>query len=148
MNLPPRWLLVSAAVLSLGAVSPVLAHSPFQVAQSTLTSPSSQWRVGDTVEAEWKGHWYKAKVIAVDGVKTQIHYLNYGKQWDEWVTSDRLRKAPSGFSVNEQVEIEWKGSWYPGVILKTDGDRYFIHYDNYDDSWNEWVTLKRLRSPQ
>ena len=47
--------------------------------------------------------------------------------------------------VNEAVEIQSTGSWYPGKILKVDGDKYFITYDGWDESWNEWVTIERLR---
>jgi hypothetical protein len=47
--------------------------------------------------------------------------------------------------VNEAVEIQSTGGWYPGKILKVDGDKYFITYDGWDESWNEWVTIERLR---
>jgi hypothetical protein len=50
-----------------------------------------------------------------------------------------------GQKVNEAVEIQSTGSWYPGKILKVDGDKYFITYDGWDESWNEWVTIDRLR---
>lgn len=47
--------------------------------------------------------------------------------------------------VNEAVEIESTGGWYPGKILKVDGDKYFVTYDGWDESWNEWVGKDRLR---
>jgi len=47
--------------------------------------------------------------------------------------------------VNEKVEIQHSGAWYPGKILKTEGDKYFVSYDGWDDSWNEWVTIENLR---
>lgn len=47
--------------------------------------------------------------------------------------------------VNDAVEIESNGSWYPGKILKVDGDKYFVTYDGWSDSWDEWVTVARLR---
>lgn len=47
--------------------------------------------------------------------------------------------------VNEAVEIESSGSWYPGKILKVDGDKFFVTYDGWSDSWDEWVTVDRLR---
>jgi len=47
--------------------------------------------------------------------------------------------------VNKKVEVEWNGAWYPAVILKTEGEKYFIHYDGYENSWDEWVDIKRIR---
>ena len=47
--------------------------------------------------------------------------------------------------VNEVVEIESAGAWYPGKILKTEGDKFFITYEGWSDSFDEWVTVDRLR---
>jgi hypothetical protein len=47
--------------------------------------------------------------------------------------------------VNDKVMIESTGSWYNGVILKVDGDKYFVKYDDWDDSFNEWVAADRLK---
>lgn len=48
--------------------------------------------------------------------------------------------------VNETVEIESAGAWYPGKILKAEGDKYFITYEGWSDSFDEWVTVDRLRN--
>lgn len=45
----------------------------------------------------------------------------------------------------KEIEVDWKGSWYPAEILEQDGDKYFIHYLGYDSSWDEWVTGDRIR---
>jgi len=47
--------------------------------------------------------------------------------------------------VNEVVEIESAGAWYPGKILKAEGDKYFITYDGWSEDFNEWVQTDRLR---
>ncbi len=49
--------------------------------------------------------------------------------------------------VNDKVKIEYKGTWYDGKILKVNEteDTYYIKYDGCDDSWNEWVGIRRLR---
>lgn len=56
----------------------------------------------------------------------------------------------AGFSataqkVNEKIQIESSGSWYDGTILKVNGDQYFVTYDGWGDSWNEWVPVSRIR---
>lgn len=49
-------------------------------------------------------------------------------------------------NVNEAVEIDFKGTWYPGIVLKVDAEKYFVTYDGWDEGWNEWVGKERLRS--
>lgn len=56
-----------------------------------------------------------------------------------------IASAASAQKVNDVVEIESNGSWYPGKILKVDGERYFITYEGWDEGWNEWVGRERLR---
>lgn len=52
--------------------------------------------------------------------------------------------------VNEKVKIESSGAWYDGKILKVNEaeKKYFVKYDNWEDSWNEWVTIDRLKDFQ
>jgi hypothetical protein len=45
------------------------------------------------------------------------------------------------------VQVEWQGQWYPAVVMKTEKEKYYIHYIGYDDSWDEWVPRKRIRFP-
>ena len=37
------------------------------------------------------------------------------------------------------------GGWYKATVIKIDGDRRFIHYEGYSDSWNEWLGPDRVR---
>ena len=49
--------------------------------------------------------------------------------------------------VNQKVDIQWGSSWYPGKILKVnheDGE-YYVSYDGWSETSNEWVTLDRLK---
>lgn len=48
-------------------------------------------------------------------------------------------------NVNDKVQIEHNGTWYDGKILKVEGDKYFVTYSDWDESWNEWVTAERLK---
>jgi hypothetical protein len=43
--------------------------------------------------------------------------------------------------------VESEGEWSPGLILKRDADRYYVHHVGQDMSDNEWVTADRLRFP-
>ncbi len=49
--------------------------------------------------------------------------------------------------VNEKVEIESSGVWYPGKVLEINDEDglYFVSYDGWGEISNEWVTLDRLK---
>ena len=106
--------------------------------------------IGDRAEVNWKGAWYKAKVIRVNEDQTRcfIRYDGYGSEWDEWVGRNRIRIMSSGgggFAVGDPVQVRWKGKWYPASVLAARAGRYKIHYDGYDNSWDEWVGGDRIR---
>lgn len=46
---------------------------------------------GAQVEAEWRGTYYPARVLDVKGSVHLVHYEGYSEEWDEWVSSKRLR---------------------------------------------------------
>jgi len=50
------------------------------------------------------------------------------------------------YSVGDQVEVEWAGSWYKASVLQilTNG-RVKVHYIGWSDSWDEVVPLNRVR---
>lgn len=52
----------------------------------------------------------------------------------------------SSFSVNQKVEVLWKGRWYKATVLSVNGNSYKIHYDGYASSWDETVPKSRIRS--
>ncbi|CAN5707577.1 hypothetical protein BH23GEM3_BH23GEM3_08770 [soil metagenome] len=58
-------------------------------------------------------------------------------------------QAPAAtYKVGDAVSIQWSASWWPGRVLAVEGERYRIRYDDYDSSWDEWVTAARLRRPE
>ncbi|MBX7149533.1 hypothetical protein K1X76_10685 [bacterium] len=56
-----------------------------------------------------------------------------------------VHKANATCLVGDKVKVEWKGGWYPATVIKADGERCFIHYNGYGDSWDEWVGADRMR---
>lgn len=135
-----------------------------QIICSTVFSVASLWAVsayaapvcsvGDSGNVLWKGQWYAATVVKVneDQTRCYIHYTGYGKNWDEWVGGDRFQKTGGGavspgmgFKPGDAVEVKWKGTWYAASVLKVSNGKYRIHYDQYDNSWDEWVGNDRIR---
>lgn len=45
----------------------------------------------------------------------------------------------------DQVEVKWKETWYPATVLRIEKRGYFIHYQGYEDSWDEYVWKDRIR---
>ncbi|MCW5832642.1 MAG: hypothetical protein KIS78_09555 [Labilithrix sp.] len=47
----------------------------------------------------------------------------------------------------DEVEVEWRGSWWPAVVLeKRGGERWLVHYDGYGSDWDEVVGSERVRA--
>jgi hypothetical protein len=101
---------------------------------------------GNKAEVFWKDRWYPAQVLRVnqDGDRCFITYDGYDNSWDEWVGSDRIR-IYNRYGEGSQVSVYWKGSWYAAQVLKVRRGSYYITYDGYSSSWDEWVGLDRIR---
>ena len=54
----------------------------------------------------------------------------------------------AAFQAGDKVEIEYGGTWYPGNVKEAKAGQFFISYDDYDSSWDEWVGSERLRVPE
>ena len=51
-------------------------------------------RVGQRLEVESKGKWYKAQIIDVDGDQVEVHFAGFDDSWNEWVSRDCIRPKP------------------------------------------------------
>jgi hypothetical protein len=47
--------------------------------------------------------------------------------------------------VSKDCKVEWQGTWHDAKVLKTEKDRWLIHYVGYEESWDEWVKKDRIR---
>ena len=55
---------------------------------------------------------------------------------------------PASPRIGERVEAYSQDGWYKGYIADIRADQYRIHYYGYDDSEDEWVTTRSIRSPK
>lgn len=51
-----------------------------------------QFKVGERVRVESDDKWYPARVLEVRGGSHHIKYDDYDDEWNEWVSSDRIKK--------------------------------------------------------
>ena len=63
-----------------------------------------------------------------------------------WLAGASAFAADNGNGA-EQVEIEWRGQWYPGTVMHRKCGLTKVHYTGYDNGWDEWVETPRLRAP-
>lgn len=49
------------------------------------------------------------------------------------------------YRTGDEVMVEWDGKDYPATILSADPAKLKVHYDGYDDAWDEVVTRSRVK---
>ncbi|HZZ27499.1 MAG TPA: agenet domain-containing protein [Pirellulales bacterium] len=107
--------------------------------------------VGQRIEAESNGKWYKAKVIDLEEDQVEVHYVHFDDSADEWISREQTRPyQPAQFAQGDKVDVQWQtdGQWYPALVLKAWYGLELVQYDGYDSASDEWVssTSVRLRS--
>jgi hypothetical protein len=143
--------------LNAPAVATAPASAPTVTAPAAAATAKRAFAAGDTVEVEWKGTWYPASIMELmPQGRYKIHYEGYDNSWDETVAPTRVRAAakvaaaPAAkavFVAGDEVEVEWKGAWYRATIMEAKPQgRYKIHYEGYDNSWDETVSPSRIRA--
>jgi hypothetical protein len=106
-------------------------------ALSRLTFPT--YPVGQTMVLARPG-LPRVRILEVVGAFHRVASEGQGAGEAEWVLASALVQDPRSVA-----EVEWHGAWYPATVLKTQGERYYIHYVDDDDSWDEWVGRSRIR---
>lgn len=75
-------------------------------------------------------------VAAVDGGEVAVARV---------ATDDGSTGRTVTWQEGDAVAVEWKGSWWPAVLLKSRDEGWLVHYEGYDASWDEVVTIDRVR---
>lgn len=112
--------------------------------QLAIVVPDDDSEPAQRVEVYWEDDWYKAKTIGQEDSKTWIRYIEDGSE--ELVEANRIRPyQPTGFPVGAQISVGFDEEWYPARVQKFWYGLHFISYDDYPESWNEWVSRDRIR---
>lgn len=105
-------------------------------------------RVGQRIEVESKGQWYRATIIDVDGDQVEVHYAGFDDNFNEWVGPERTRPyQPAQFAKGDKVEVKWQQDqkWYPATVKDAWYGLHFVHYDDDDATNDEWVGPQSIR---
>lgn len=49
------------------------------------------------------------------------------------------------YKVGDSIKVLWKSTWYDASIVAAKKNKYKIHYDGYNESWDEWVGKDRMK---
>jgi len=116
-----------------------------------LSEPAFAYKIGERGQAPWHGSQYPAEIQKINGDQCFIHWYKENGTYDEWMAcslfkADAAPTAPgTTFAEGEAVSVEWKGSWWPAHVIAAKPGSWKIHYDGYDNSWDEWVGPARIK---
>lgn len=113
---------------------------------ASATGLAAECQKGGKAQVEWKGKWYLSTIKDIVDGKYCIHYDGWVDSWDECVDASRIKCGAQGPQIGNKGEVSWKGKYYPATVKQVKGDKYFIHYDGWADSWDEWITIERWRT--
>ena len=84
----------TAAPVAIPAPTPTQTAAP---AASQADVAGAAFKVGDEIDVNWNGEWWKATVLAVKaGPRYKVHYVGWGNNWDELVLPARVRPRTAG----------------------------------------------------
>ena len=123
----------------------VIAQTSGKVAKA----PQAKYPIGSYVRVKRR----YGRVVGVkgdDANQYSVQFYNYTdkvvKEFAEADLTPSTRKPRERVArIKPDCKVEWQGAWYDAKVLKTEQDRWLIHYIDYDDSWDEWVGKDRIR---
>ena len=62
-----------------------------------------------------------------------------------WKVKPENHPFNNPFSVGQRVKVEWDGGWWDASVLKVEPSSFFITYEGFDSSWDEWVGPSRIK---
>ncbi len=128
------------------------AHSSLKSEQPIPVNPVGQisgYAVNQTVEVwdEDEEDWYEATILKTKENEYFVHYVGYGSSEDDWVDGEDVldrNYSPSDdykYAVGQKVKIwdDEEEKWYTATIQEVKRKKSFVHYLDYDSSYDEWV---------
>jgi translation initiation factor IF-1 len=107
----------------------------------------NNFTMDEYVVALTKGNWQAARIKALNADDITVEFYEYSDKREEIIHKKFVRKIQTpDYSSFTKVKVEWEKKWYPATIKKSEGDFYFIQYDGYDESWNEWIMYDRIET--
>lgn len=115
-------------------------------------TPGAKFPIGSYVRAN---HRY-GRVIGMIDEPTQPYQIQFYRYSEKVVrrfnesdlTASTRTPATKLARIQPDCKVQWQGKWYDAKVVKSETDRWWIRYVDYDESWNEWVGQDRIRLKQ
>ena len=143
-----------------------------QLSATGALNDINTFRINDHVRARIDGRWYSGKINKKESGQYLLKMDNRRPKYWKWVFPKNLRSMSSkinnsrrnkirqferkkienknmdtnlSFPIGSRVMVSWKGKWFKATILKKREGAYYIKYDRYSSSWNEWANTSRIK---
>lgn len=121
------------------------ADFPLLLSLSTAAPPPCA-RYGERIEVLQDGTWWPATITGQPGDRLAVHYDGYTQRFDATVDPSETRPyAPTMYAPGTRVSVRWNDTWYPATVREARLGVHLIHYDDYAETWDEWVSIDRVR---
>jgi hypothetical protein len=98
---------------------------------------------GNTYTIFWSANKQKWDFVAEQ--PQQQSQQQTQKQSQQQRPQHQQGNAPMPYRIGDQVSVLWQGKWYNATVIEMKPDLAKIHYDGYDNSWDEWIDRSRIR---
>ena len=103
-------------------------------------------RYGERIEVLSEGAWWPATITGEPDGQIAVHYDGYTRRWDATVDVSETRPfAPLAYAPGTRVSVQWNDEWFPATVREARLGVHLVHYDDYADTWDEWVSIDRVR---
>jgi hypothetical protein len=101
--------------------------------------------IGRYVWAKDNERFRAARIVGRDGNKPIVQFFDYTEKHEKTLNpSDVKVQEFQHFPVGSQLQVQWGGKPWAAKVLQVQGDFHLVHYEKYDDSWDEWVLSHRI----
>ena len=117
----------------------------FVVAKTTGAKPKAEkakFAVGSYVKVRGRQQDPIGRVVGVKDGEYIVEFFDYSDKYTEEFAANELTASIDA----PDCEVKWEDKWYVAKVLKTENDKYHVHYIGYKKSWDEWVSKERIRN--
>lgn len=122
-----------------------VAGAKYTVGQFVVAADGSTGRAGRVMTAGADGKYGVQFYDYTEKRRVELQAEKLAPLPADWVASKGKPIAAPGAAQKAEILVEWKGKWYPAVVLKKDGEKTYVHYVGDTATWDEWVTKDRIK---